>query len=79
MAKLFSLKLIGDLRFEHEHKIEYRYDFSSLVQASDLLPHYISNSSYELLSLPETNMKIEGSGYVTGLECEKIMCSISHL
>lgn len=40
---------------------------------------YPTHHMTQLLSLPETNMKIEGSGYVTGLECEKIMCSISYL
>lgn len=79
MVKLFFLKLIGDLRFEYEYKIEYRYDFLSFVQVLDLLLYYIFNLLYELFFFFEINMKIEGFGYVIGLECEKIMCFILYL
>ena len=53
-------------RLDYEYQIEYEYDFSILVFRLHIITD--TNFSHELLSLPKTNMKKEGSGNVSGLK-----------
>ena len=54
---------------QYEYEIEHEYDFSILVFRFHIITTH-TVSSHELLSLPKTNMKEEGSGNVTGVKFE---------
>ena len=61
--------VLGSFRLDYEYEIEYECYFSILVFRLDIIQH-IPISSHELLFLPKTNIKNEGSGNVTVLKLE---------